>query len=52
MLKKCIGDTESILPIKGLAFKDILFYEELPIQILDRQVKKRRNKEVVSVKVL
>ncbi|CAN4123907.1 unnamed protein product [Withania somnifera] len=27
-------------------------YEEVPVAILDRQVKKLRNKEVVSVKVL
>ena len=29
-----------------------LFYEEVPIEILDRQVKKLRNREVASVKVL
>ena len=39
MLKKCIGDPESILPIKGLGFKDNLSYEEIRVQILDRQVK-------------
>ena len=52
MLKKCIGDPESILPIKGLGVKDNLSYEEVPVQILNRQVKKLRNKEVASVKVL
>ncbi|TMW86667.1 hypothetical protein EJD97_021037 [Solanum chilense] len=52
MLKKCIGDPESILPIEGLGVKDKLFYEEVPFQILDRQVKKLRNKEVASLKVL
>ena len=52
MLKKCIYNTESILPIEGLGVKDNLSYEEIPVQILDRQVKKLRNKEVVSVKVL
>ena len=36
MLKKCIGDLESIFPIKGLGVKDNLSYEEVPIQILDR----------------
>ena len=51
MLKKCIGDLESILPIEGLVVKDNLSYEEVPVQILDRQVKKLRNKEVVSVKL-
>ena len=52
MLKKCIGYPESILPIKGLGVKDNLSYEEFPFQFLDRQVKKLRNKEVTSVKVL
>ena len=52
MLKKCIGDPESILPIEGLGVKDNLFYEEVQVQILDSQVKKLRNKEVVSIRVL
>ena len=52
MLKKCISNPEFILPIEGLVVKNNLFYEEVLIQILDRQVKKLRNKEVASVKVL
>ena len=52
MFKKCIGDPESILLIEGLTVKDNLSYEEVPVRILDRQVKKLRNKEVASVKVL
>ena len=52
MLKKCIGDPERILPIEGLGVKDNLSYEDFPIQILESQVKRLRNKEVVSVKVL
>ena len=36
MLKKCIGDPESILPIEGLGVKDNLSYEEISVQILDR----------------
>ena len=52
MLKKCIGGLESLLPIEGLGVKDNLSYEEVLVQILDRQVKKLRNKEVVSIKVL
>ena len=32
--------------------KDSLSYEDVPVEILDRQVKKLRNKEIVSVKVL
>ena len=52
MLKKCIGYPESILPIDGLSFKDYLSYQEILVQILDRQVKKLRKKEVVFAKVL
>ena len=51
-LKKCIEDTESILSIEGLGVQENLSYEELPFQILDRQVRRLRNKEVASVKVL
>ena len=52
MIKKSIGDPESILPIEGLGVKDNLSYEEITVQILNRQVKKLRNKDVGSVKVL
>ena len=40
MLKKCIGDFESIFLMKGVAVQENLSYEEVPVQILDRQVKK------------
>ncbi|KAK4712763.1 hypothetical protein R3W88_018670 [Solanum pinnatisectum] len=52
MLKKCIGDPVSILPLEGLGVDENLSYEEVPVEILDRQVKRLRNKEVVSVEVL
>ncbi|KAK4706706.1 hypothetical protein R3W88_033745 [Solanum pinnatisectum] len=52
MLKKCIGDMASILPLEGLGVDENLSYEEVPVEILDRQVKRLRNKEVASVKVL
>ncbi|WMV24229.1 hypothetical protein MTR67_017614 [Solanum verrucosum] len=52
MLKKCIGDTPLIIPTENIGIKDSLSYEEIHIQILDRQVRKLRTKEVASVKVL
>ncbi|XP_069145535.1 uncharacterized protein [Solanum lycopersicum] len=52
VLKKCIGDPQSILIIQALSVKDNLSFEEVPVQILDRKVKKLRNKEVSSVKVV
>ena len=51
MLKKCIANPESILPIEYLGVIENLSYEEVSVKILDRQVKRLRNKEVTSVKV-
>ena len=50
MLEKCLRDPSVIVPTKNVGIKDNLFYEGVPIQILDRQVCKFRTKEVVSVK--
>ncbi|WMV45169.1 hypothetical protein MTR67_038554 [Solanum verrucosum] len=52
MLKKCMGDLSLIIPIEDIGIKDSLSYEEILVQILDRQVRKLRTKEVASVKVL
>ncbi|WMV32426.1 hypothetical protein MTR67_025811 [Solanum verrucosum] len=52
MLKKCVGDPTSIVSLEGLGVNENLSYEEVSIEILDREVKKLRNKEVASVKVL
>ncbi|WMV38194.1 hypothetical protein MTR67_031579 [Solanum verrucosum] len=52
MLKKCMGDPSLIIITKDIGINDSLFYGEIPVQILDRQVRKLRTKEVASVKVL
>ena len=52
MLKKYLGDAASILPVEGLGVDENLSYEEVPVEILDIQVKRHRNKEVSTVKVL
>ncbi|KAK4716358.1 hypothetical protein R3W88_014696 [Solanum pinnatisectum] len=52
MLKKFIGDPVSIIPLEGLGVDESLSYEEVPVEILDQQVKRLRNKEVASVEVL
>ncbi|WMV51493.1 hypothetical protein MTR67_044878 [Solanum verrucosum] len=52
MLKKCMGDPSVIIPTVNIEIKDTLSYGEIPVQILDRQVRKLRTKEVASVKVL
>ncbi|WMV29700.1 hypothetical protein MTR67_023085 [Solanum verrucosum] len=52
MLKKCMGDPSLTIPTEDIGIKDSLSYEEIPIQILDREVRKLRTKEVASVKGL
>ncbi|WMV55292.1 hypothetical protein MTR67_048677 [Solanum verrucosum] len=52
MLKKCMGDPSLIIPTEDIRINDSLSYEEIPVQILDRQVRKLSTKEVASVKAL
>ncbi|WMV42349.1 hypothetical protein MTR67_035734 [Solanum verrucosum] len=51
MLKKCIGDPSLIIPTERIEIKDSLSYEEIPVQILDIQVRKLRTKEACSLGV-
>ncbi|KAH0647574.1 hypothetical protein KY285_032822 [Solanum tuberosum] len=41
-----------VVPLESVAVKDSLTYEDVPAEILYRQVRRLRNKEVASVKVL
>ncbi|KAH0676229.1 hypothetical protein KY285_024030 [Solanum tuberosum] len=52
MLKKCMGDPSLIISTKDIGIKGRLFYGEIPLHILDRQVRKLRTKKVASIKVL
>ncbi|WMV46298.1 hypothetical protein MTR67_039683 [Solanum verrucosum] len=52
MLKKCMGNPSLIIPTEDIGIKDSLSYEEIQFQILDRQVRKLRTKEIASVNVL
>ncbi|XP_070008070.1 uncharacterized protein [Nicotiana sylvestris] len=52
ILKKVVGDPSLIVPVKTIEVNEELTYEEILISILDRQVRKLRNKEIASVKVL
>src|SRR5687767_6276705 len=52
MLRKFVGDVNTIVPLEDVTIEDDLTYEEVPVEILDRQVKRLRNKEIASVKVL
>ncbi|XP_069144094.1 uncharacterized protein [Solanum lycopersicum] len=51
-LKKCVGDPASVVPLETMVVKDSLSYKDIPVEILDRQVRRLRNKEVASLKVL
>ena len=44
MLKMSLGDPAFILPFEGLGVEEDLSHEEVPIGILDRQIKRLRNK--------
>ncbi|WMV58383.1 hypothetical protein MTR67_051768 [Solanum verrucosum] len=52
MPKKCLGNPSLIVPTENIDIKDNIYYEDILIQILDRQVCKLRTKEVASVKLL
>ncbi|WMV58562.1 hypothetical protein MTR67_051947 [Solanum verrucosum] len=47
-----MGDPSLLIPTKDIGIKDNLSYDEIHVEILDRQVRKLRIKEVASVKVL
>ncbi|WMV15717.1 hypothetical protein MTR67_009102 [Solanum verrucosum] len=51
-IAKRIGDPSLVLPTGSIKIKDNLSYEEVPVQILDRQVRRLKTKGVASVKVL
>ena len=52
LLKKCVGDPTSAVTLESVARKHSLSYEDVPVEILDIKVRRLRNKEVSSVKVL
>ncbi|WMV08512.1 hypothetical protein MTR67_001897 [Solanum verrucosum] len=52
ILKMCVGDPASIVPIESVVVNDSLTYEDVSVEILYLQVRRLKNKEVTSVKVL
>ncbi|EOX99963.1 Uncharacterized protein TCM_009073 [Theobroma cacao] len=52
MLRKYNPDPSHVIRYETIQLQDDLTYEEQPVAILDRQVKKLRSKDVASVKVL
>ncbi|XP_075112470.1 uncharacterized protein LOC142182241 [Nicotiana tabacum] len=52
MLRKCILDSSQVIEAPTIPLDEKLSYEEDPMAIVDRQVRKLRSKEIVLVKVL
>ncbi|TMW80507.1 hypothetical protein EJD97_018922 [Solanum chilense] len=51
LLMKCVDDPASIVPLESVVAKYNLYYEDLLVEILERQARRLRNKEVSSVKI-
>lgn len=52
MIKKCVGDPISVIPLRYLGVDESVSYEDVLVDISNWQVNKFRNKEVTSVKAL
>ncbi|XP_027171618.1 uncharacterized protein LOC113771207 [Coffea eugenioides] len=52
MLKKYHPDPSHVLQPENIEIDEALTYEKKPVNLLDRKVKERRNKQIPSVKVL
>ncbi|KAF3655942.1 hypothetical protein FXO38_14448 [Capsicum annuum] len=52
LLKKCMDNLAVIVPLESIDIQNSLSYEELPVEILDHQICRLRNKEVPLVSVL
>ncbi|XP_019263476.1 PREDICTED: uncharacterized protein LOC109241209 [Nicotiana attenuata] len=50
--QKCIGDPTRVVPTDDLQMTEDLLYEEIPVSVPERQIRRQRNKEVASVKIL
>ena len=51
MLRKCTHNLEHEMDFEDIEVNDNVTFNEGPMQILDREVKKLRNKEMLLVKV-
>ena len=51
MLRKYIPHPSHALPTQEVTIEENLSYEEKPIAVLDRQVRKLRNKKIPMIKV-
>ena len=51
LLKKCVSDPALVVSLESVAVKDSLSYEDVPVEVLDCQVRRLKNEEVASLKV-
>ena len=52
MLRKYISDPSHVLQSQALELSEDLTYEDYPVEIVDRQVRQLRTKDIMMVKVL
>ena len=52
ILRKYIFDPSHVLAPQSVELRSDLSYDEVPVRIVDRQVKRLRNKEIASMKVI
>ncbi|XP_055830833.1 uncharacterized protein LOC129899851 [Solanum dulcamara] len=52
MLRRCVGDPSRVYSVNDIQVTEELDYEEHPVAILDRQIRRLQTKDVASVKVL
>ena len=46
LLKKCVGYLALVVPLENVSVKDSHTYEKVPVEMLDRQVSRMKNKKV------
>ena len=51
LLRKYVPNEMHVLPVQEILVRDDLSYEEQPVAIVDRQIRKLRRKEIVMLKI-
>lgn len=51
MVKRCVGDFPLVVPLESVGFLGCLFYVDVPVEILDRQIPHLRTKDMALAKV-
>lgn len=52
ILKRLLGDPNTIVPLEGVGVQENLTYKKVSIEILDRQMKRLCNKDMTLAKIL